>query len=170
MATIGAAPAADPILPLPPRDAAQIELEESSLTFPLFTANTAWTLGSLLRSKLQAFARPAIVDISLAQGGHCLFRCASHPGTTPDNDSWVARKRNVVLRWGCSTWLLQHRVPAGVDFATKYALGAAADQYAAHGGGWPIRVKGKLIFKALRNCCIVAVIGYKPRFRASIIF
>jgi uncharacterized protein (UPF0303 family) len=72
-----------------------------------------------------------------------------------DNEVWVRRKRNTVLRWGVSSWLMRNKMIAshggtqGLEaaFAAKFALksscgGAAADEYAIHGGGFPVRVKG----------------------------
>lgn len=128
--------ASEPTIPLPPRELDQIELIDTSLSFPTFTAHTAWTLGCLLRSKLVAFTKPTVIDISLAQGNHCLFHAVTHSGTTPDNDSWVARKRNTVLRWGRSTWYMHNQFAADEEtFAAKFGLGQEAGKYAIHGGG-----------------------------------
>ncbi|KAI7125161.1 hypothetical protein KC352_g32181, partial [Hortaea werneckii] len=111
--------------------------------FPGFTSQTAWTLGSALRTKLLAFAKPCVIDISLAHGNHCLFHATTHSGTAPDNDSWVARKRNTVLRFGSSTWFMHNKFQGDEPaFAAKYGLGDSAGSYAIHGGGWPLRVRG----------------------------
>lgn len=133
----------DPALPLPLRDLNEINLLDTSLSFPAFTSQTAWTLGTLLRTRLLAFAKPAVIDISLAHSSHCLFHATTHSGTSPDNDAWVARKRNTVLRFGTSTWYMHNKFSGdeGV-FAAKFGLGEAAGSYAIHGGGWPVRVRG----------------------------
>ena len=62
----------------------------------------------------------------------------------PDNEVWVRRKRNSVLRWGCSTWFLHCKFDADEEaFAAKYGLSSEkAKEYAIHGGGVPIRIKG----------------------------
>ena len=135
--------ASEPTIPMPPRDLEEITTIDNSLSFPTFTSHTAWVLGSLLRTRLLAFAKPAVIDISLAHGNHCLFHAVTHSGTAPDNDSWVARKRNTVLRFGASTWF-QHNKYKGDEaaFAAKFALGSKAGEYAIHGGGWPVRVQG----------------------------
>ncbi|KAK4545214.1 hypothetical protein LTR36_003393 [Oleoguttula mirabilis] len=135
--------AADATIPMPPRDLEQIETIDHALAFPTFTAQTAWSLGSALRTKLLAFSKPVVIDISLAHGEHCLFHAATHSGTTPDNDFWVSRKRATVLRFGSSTWYMHNKF-AGDEpaFAAKYALGNSAGSYAIHGGGWPVRVRG----------------------------
>ncbi|EMD41180.1 hypothetical protein CERSUDRAFT_111733 [Gelatoporia subvermispora B] len=123
--------------------------QEQRCVFPFFTAETAWTLGSLLRTRLrEASPRPAVVNITLANTNQLLFHCASRPGTQADNDIWVARKRATVLRWGASTLQQNYKMGSGTIaekeqvFAAKFQLGARASEYAIHGGGFPIRVKG----------------------------
>ncbi|KAK7012670.1 DUF336 domain-containing protein [Favolaschia claudopus] len=127
----------------PPCDLASIAAKDNELVFPSFTADTAWELGNALRSRLLEFPTPAVVNISLANSGQLLFHTATRSGTQPDNDLWVARKRSTVLRWGNSTWYM-HNKYAGNEgaFAAKFMLGDTAGQYAIHGGGMPIRVKG----------------------------
>ncbi|EME47573.1 hypothetical protein DOTSEDRAFT_69501 [Dothistroma septosporum NZE10] len=135
--------AAEPTVPMPPRELEEINIIDNSLTFPTFTANTAWTLGSLLRTRLLAFSKPVVIDITLANNNHCLFHATTHSGTAPDNDSWVARKRNTVLRFGASSWYMHNKFKGDeTAFGAKYALGARAAEYAIHGGGWPVRVQG----------------------------
>ena len=149
--------ASDPPLPAPPRDLEEIDIVDNSLTFPAFTAQTAWALGSALRTKIVQFSKPTVIDITLAHGDHCLFHCTTHSGTTPDNDNWVARKRRTVLRWGHSTWYMHNQFGGDeVVFATKFALGQEAGKYAIHGGGWPVRVRGVEVIVA-----VVVVSGLK---------
>ncbi|CZT23631.1 related to DUF967 domain protein [Ramularia collo-cygni] len=135
--------ATEPVIPMPPKEVEEIDMIDKTLIFPTFTAETAWLLGSRLRTKLLAFSKPAIIDISLANGNHCLFHAATHSGTTPDNDVWVSRKRASTLRFGTSTWLLHNKYKGDeLAFASKFSLGAKAGDYAIHGGGWPVRVQG----------------------------
>lgn len=135
--------ATEPSLPNPPRELEAIDHIDHALVFPTFTPQTAWDLGLALRAKLLPFPKPVVIDISLAHGTHCLFHCVTHAGTTPDNDAWVARKRNTVLRWGTSTWY-QHNKYKGDEaaFREKFGLGERAGEFAIHGGGWPVRVHG----------------------------
>jgi len=132
-----------------PESAEAVAEQEQRCIFPFFTAETAWTIGTLLRARLrEASPRPAVVNITLANTNQLLFHCATRPGTQADNDTWVARKRATVLRWGTSTLLQNYKMPAGPttakeeQFAAKFQLGARAGEYAIHGGGFPIRVKG----------------------------
>ncbi|KAF7316363.1 UPF0303 protein [Mycena indigotica] len=137
----------------PPQNVDEILAIESALIFPEFTADTAWELGNALRTRLLDFPTPAVVNIALANNNQLLFHCATRPGTLPDNDSWVSRKRKVVLRWGRSTWAMHNKfaelaylpaAPEGPEgqFAGFYQLGDTAGEYAIHGGGFPVRVKG----------------------------
>lgn len=128
---------------MPPRDLEEIASLDNALVFPTFTAQTAWVLGSLLRTRLLDFAKPTVIDISLAHGNHCLFHAVTHSGTVPDNDSWVARKRKTVLRFGSSTWFMHNKFQGDEPaFAAKFGLGPQAGEYAIHGGGFPVRVQG----------------------------
>lgn len=124
-----------------PTDLPTITQQDTSLSFPLFNAETAFELGSLLRTRLQTFPAATCVSIALANGTP-LFYCAVKSGTTPDNTHWVARKQKTVLRFGVSSWFMSNKFQQDeLAFAAKYALGASAPEYAIHGGGWPVRVR-----------------------------
>lgn len=48
-----------------------------------------------------------------------------------------------MLRWGVSTWYMHCKFGGDeVAFRERYALGNSAGEYAIHGGGVPIRVRG----------------------------
>ncbi|RAL16290.1 DUF967 domain protein [Aspergillus homomorphus CBS 101889] len=143
-----------------------------ALIFPTFSSTTAFNLGLALRNRILTLPptsrKPALISITLTTAPlptvdhqpvppHVVFQCATEPGTIPDNEVWVRRKRNTVLRWGVSSWLMRNKLlaalsdseKAGVEaaFVKKYALrsscgGAVADDYAIHGGGFPVRVRG----------------------------
>jgi len=133
---------AKPIQPLP-RDLEAISRIDKSLVFEHFTTEDAWLLGSALRERLMPIPTPVVINISLANQNQTLFHTCTHSGVMPDNDSWVARKRKTVLRWGVSTWFMSCKFNGDeVAFAAKYGLGNSAGEYAIHGGGVPIRVAG----------------------------
>ena len=67
--------------------------QETTLTFSHFDHNTAWELGSALKSAAEQRRLSIAIEIQLA--GQTLFYYAM-PGTTPDIADWVRRKRNVV--------------------------------------------------------------------------
>jgi len=131
-------------IPLPPRELDELDRIDSTLLFPTFTSETAWALGSLLRARLLPHPQPVVIDITLSQNQHTLFRATTHSGTTPDNDCWVTRKRNTVLRFGKSTWYMQVKMQGDeAGFARKFGIGPErAGEFAIHGGGWPVRVRG----------------------------
>lgn len=64
-------------------------------------------------------------------------------GSALDNDYWIARKRNSVIRFGASTWRLhvKHEGDEAV-FAKKVGGEERAAEYAIHGGGVPVYVRG----------------------------
>lgn len=62
----------------------------------------------------------------------------------PDNEIWVQRKRNTVLRWGCSTWFMHCKYEGDeTKFKAKFGMSEElASKYAIHGGAVPIRARG----------------------------
>ncbi|MFD5814624.1 heme-degrading domain-containing protein [Streptomyces sp. NPDC127038] len=117
---------------------AELEEQERRLTLPRFTHEDAWALGTLLVELARERGAPVAVDIR--RGGQQLFHAAL-PGSTPDNDAWIDRKRRVVERYGCSSLLVGSRFRAkGTTFEDSSRLDP--DTYAAHGGAFPITVTG----------------------------
>ncbi|GFP55845.1 hypothetical protein ACSS6W_006017 [Trichoderma asperelloides] len=116
-------------------------------TLSSFTTDDAAELGNLLYARLLPFAkagRSTLISISNGAGTQTLYQVATGPGVTPDNESWVKRKRTAVLRFGVSSWFLgQKHAGNEAAFAAKFGLGPSeAGQYAIHGGAIPIRVEG----------------------------
>ncbi|WP_405555447.1 heme-degrading domain-containing protein [Streptomyces sp. NBC_01171] len=117
---------------------ADLEAQEQRLVFRTFTYDDAWALGSLLVELGRERQAPIAVDIHRA--GQQLFHAAL-PGSTPDNDAWIARKRRVVERYGSASYLVGSRFRAkGTTFEDSSRLDP--DRYAAHGGSFPITVEG----------------------------
>ncbi|WP_339129539.1 heme-degrading domain-containing protein [Streptomyces sp. f51] len=115
---------------------AELEEQERRLTLPRFTHDDAWALGTLLVELAREREAPVAIDIR--RGGQQLFHAAL-PGSTPDNDAWIDRKRRVVERYGCSSLLVGSRFRAkGTTFEESSRLDP--DTYAAHGGAFPITV------------------------------
>ncbi|KAI1439518.1 hypothetical protein F5Y02DRAFT_63470 [Annulohypoxylon stygium] len=132
-------------IPSPPENADEVKAKYDSFLLESFTVEDAWELGHHLYARLLPFSsqKPTLISISLASG-QTLFQTAVGSGTVPDNELWVQRKRNTVLRFGSSTWF-QHCKYAGDEEAFRVKFGmspAQAEKYAIHGGGVPIRVKG----------------------------
>lgn len=132
-------------VPSTAQDLAELAAQEERLVFDVFDHDTAWQLGSRLREAAVAAGLPVVIAIS--RGGQRLFHTAL-PGTVPDNDSWVDRKTAVVLRFGHSSLYMGTSARAdGTTFEDRYGL--PLDEYAAHGGGFPVTVRGAGIVGAI---------------------
>ncbi|MFG2346332.1 heme-degrading domain-containing protein [Streptomyces phaeochromogenes] len=117
---------------------AELEEQERRLTLPHFTYEDAWALGTLLVELAREQGAPVAIDIRRA--GQQLFHAAL-PGSTPDNDAWIDRKRRVVERYAASSLLVGTRFRAkNTTFEDSSRLDP--DIYAAHGGAFPITVEG----------------------------
>lgn len=120
------------------QDLERIALQEQRLRFDYFDAAVAWELGSKL--KAMAESRRAAVAIDLSLHHQPLFFYAM-PGTTSDNADWIRRKRNVVMRFGRSSYAV------GLSLEQKRTSlseqqGLPERDYATHGGAFPIVVRG----------------------------
>jgi uncharacterized protein (UPF0303 family) len=62
------------------------------------------------------------------------------PGTTAENDAWIERKVNVVNRFAAASYLVGRRLAAKGTLLDE-ALGVEPRLFAAHGGGFPIRIR-----------------------------
>ncbi|HKF46505.1 MAG TPA: heme-degrading domain-containing protein [Terracidiphilus sp.] len=119
-------------------DLEQIGVQERELVLQRLDAETAWEIGSRLRS--MAKERGLAVAIDVRRFGQPLFYAAME-GTTPDNPEWVRRKGNVVARFHRSSYAAGIREKAkGQTLAESQGL-AVAD-YATHGGSFPLAVAG----------------------------
>ena len=116
----------------------ELEEQERTLVLASFDDDDAWALGSALREAAVAQGLP--VAISVRRNGQRLFHTAL-PGASADNDDWLDRKCAVVDRYGRSSLRVgeQFRV-GGKSFDADSRLDTA--QYAAHGGAFPIIVRG----------------------------
>ncbi|MFJ9029315.1 heme-degrading domain-containing protein [Streptomyces sp. NPDC102274] len=128
-----------PDVPIPTTPTvAELEAQEARLILPHFTHDDAWTLGGLLVELAREQSAPVAIDIR--RGAQQLFHYAL-PGSTADNDAWIDRKRRVVERYGAGSFLVGTRFRAkGTTFEDSSRLDP--DRYAAHGGSFPIAVKG----------------------------
>lgn len=126
------------VLPSLHDDIALIARQETLLVFDAFDEDVAWRLGGLLRGWALAERAPVVVDVRRLD--RPLF-FAALPGSTPDNVEWIRRKVNVVTRFGRSSYGLGLELTRDATTLEKrYGLSLA--DYAAHGGGFPITVRG----------------------------
>jgi len=118
-------------------DLERVALQERELQLPCMDEQMAWELGTRLRAMAEERGLSIVVDVR--RFGQPLFYTALK-GTTPDNVAWVTRKSNVVARF--------HRSSYGVGLTMKMkndsleARGLPINEFASHGGSFPLAVKG----------------------------
>ena len=112
--------------------------QEEELQFTEFTNDTAAALGVRMAEVARREGKTLTLDI--CRNGQQLFHMAL-PGTSADNDHWIRRKNNVVNRYGHSSLYVGTMFRArGSTFEERSRLDP--DQFAAHGGGFPVVVRG----------------------------
>jgi uncharacterized protein (UPF0303 family) len=118
-------------------DITMIAYQEAELVFDRFDLSDAWNLGSLLRNMAGAQDLPVAVDVRL----HSMPAFyAALAGSTPDNEFWVRRKRNLVLRFFHSSYAIGRKL-AQQETSLEEKFGLSSADYAAHGGSFPITVR-----------------------------
>jgi uncharacterized protein (UPF0303 family) len=116
----------------------QLLQEEQELQFTGFNEATAWQIGTQLVERSVSKGLPVTIDIT--RGDHQLFH-ASLSGTSADNDEWIKRKVRLVYRFGHSSFYMGQLLKSkGKSLEEAYLI--SESQYAAHGGCFPIIVKG----------------------------
>ena len=116
----------------------KLEQEEQELQFDRFSNEDAAALGLSLYETAKEKQLPVTIDIT--RNGHQLFHL-SMPGTSPDNDQWVARKVKLVNRMGMSSYHIGTLLRSlGMTLEERFEL--SHYEYAAHGGCFPVILKG----------------------------
>jgi len=112
--------------------------QEGLLQFPSFSAETAWAVGNALRN--EALARKAGMTFEIQLAGRTLFACTTDCAA-PGQADWIRRKRNVVMRFGRSSYAIGLQLQLeGKTIEERHGLTLA--DYAMHGGGVPISLTG----------------------------
>jgi uncharacterized protein (UPF0303 family) len=120
------------------RLAARIEAEVAELQLDSFGPADALRLGLILVRRGTEGSMPIAIDIR--RGAQILFHAALE-GAQADNDVWIARKARAVERYGIPSLLLGTRPKiAGRRIENEGWFDQMT--YAAHGGGFPVTVKG----------------------------
>lgn len=117
---------------------ADLVREAATLILPSLTQSEALELGEIATSIGRGRSLPIAVEVRLKDW--MVFH-ASLPGSSPENDRWIARKARVVLATGHST--IFERVLSeeqGIDWYA--ARGLSEETHAIHGGGLALNVKG----------------------------
>ncbi|KAF8073430.1 hypothetical protein FPV67DRAFT_1666198 [Lyophyllum atratum] len=123
----------------------EITFQQDTLIFPHFTALDAFELGIHLRSTILGAhpSTPVSIRISLPTLQVLFATLTCGPGI-PDTESWLTRKTNTVLRYGCSSLYLGEKLRAKGGKGDRVSEMAPVDdgEYACHGGAFPVRVRG----------------------------
>ena len=129
-------------------DIAALITQEATLTLPSFGPEIAWQIGTTLRDLALARKIGLVIDVRRFGTPHQrLFYCAL-AGTTPDNQRWVARKVATVARFHKSSYHIGRLLEqSGLSFSARYNL--PEEDYAAHGGCFPLNVAGAGIVGAV---------------------
>jgi uncharacterized protein (UPF0303 family) len=114
------------------RRAAEIQAEETRLSFTKFDFADAWAIGRKLVE-----SAPAPVAIRIVLADRVLF-AASLDGTSADNALWLDHKLNAVRHFGRSSLWLHHNLRAKGRTLSDIPAGRMA--IVDHGGGFPIRI------------------------------
>jgi uncharacterized protein (UPF0303 family) len=115
--------------------------QERTLQFDSFGFTDAWAVGSLLVEL--GLEREHPIAIAIAFGDQRVFH-AGLPGASADNDSWLDRKFRVVRQFANSSFAVGTRFRAAErSFDTASKLDPLT--HAAHGGAFPLRVRGALM-------------------------
>lgn len=109
----------------------RLEEQERKLVFADFSHADAWRLGTILVGVAAERSLPVAIRITI--GEQVAFHVGM-PGSSADNDGWLARKERTVRRFGASTLLLKVRGEvAGRDYAELDRR-----EFAVAGGAVPI--------------------------------
>lgn len=115
----------------------QLEQEERELQFDRFSNEDAIAIGLSLYETAKKNNLPVTIDVR--RSGHQLFHL-SMPGTSPDNDQWVARKVKLVNRMGMSSFRVGTLLRSqNTTLEDRFEL--SHYEYAAHGGCFPVILK-----------------------------
>jgi len=112
--------------------------QERLLHFASFSAETAWAVGCALRA--EALARKAGMTFEIQVAGRTLFACSTEDAA-PGQADWIRRKRNVVMRFGRSSYAVGLQLQLeGKTIEERHGL--TLTDFAMHGGGVPILLAG----------------------------
>ncbi|RAJ46813.1 uncharacterized protein (UPF0303 family) [Kitasatospora sp. SolWspMP-SS2h] len=115
-------------------DIPELERQHRELQLPSADLDDLWRLGSLIVA--EARARDLAVTVDIRHGEQQAFHAAL-PGTSADNDHWARRKAAVVRRFGEASYLVGER-----HRAANRTFDLDPAHYAAHGGSFPLLVRG----------------------------
>jgi uncharacterized protein (UPF0303 family) len=115
-----------------------IRRQEQALQFTSFDNDAALAIGNKIVEQAKADKVAVTIDITINRNPLFFYAMA---GTSPNNVDWIRRKSNLVNRTGHASFFVHtEAVNAGRDFDNLPTFDSK--DYAAHGGSFPIVVKG----------------------------
>ena len=115
-----------------------IRHQEQALQFTSFDNDAALAIGNRIVEMAKAGKVAVTVDITVNRNPLFFHAMA---GTSPNNVDWIRRKSNLVNRTGHASFFVHtEAVNAGRDYDNLPTFDPK--DYAAHGGSFPIVVKG----------------------------
>lgn len=116
----------------------ELATEATTLILASLTQKEALEIGEIAASIGRDRALPIAIEVRLK---NWVVYHASLPGSSPENDRWIARKARVVLATEHSTMF--ERVLAEEQDVDWYAMkGLPEETHAIHGGGLALNVQG----------------------------
>jgi uncharacterized protein (UPF0303 family) len=129
-------------------DITAIARQEKEVILRSFDNDAAWRIGLAIRELALSRNQKIVADVRRFGSPHQQLFYTAFPGTTPDNQRWVARKIAVVARFHRSSYSLGlYLQQNNLTFEARYNLPEA--DYAAHGGCFPIIVANAGIIGAV---------------------
>jgi len=115
-----------------------LALEARTLILPSLTQAEAIEIGEIAVQIASDRKLPIAIEVRMKEW--IVFHVCL-PGSTPENDSWIARKARVIMATGNSTMF--ERVLAEEQEINWYEVkGLPEDTHAIHGGALPLNVTG----------------------------
>ncbi|UPM56297.1 heme-degrading domain-containing protein [Gottfriedia acidiceleris] len=116
----------------------EVRKQEEKLIFKSFSNENALEIGLLIIEASKEFDKP--VAINILKNGQSVFHYAMDH-TAPDQDLWIKRKSNIVLRHHCSSYYMRlYNEMKNRSYNEFYS--ASPYEFAAHGGAFPIKIEG----------------------------
>jgi uncharacterized protein (UPF0303 family) len=121
-----------------------LEAEHDELQFPSFGFEDALAIGMDLVDAGRRKGLPIAIDVTVNR--QQLFHAAL-PGSTPDNDRWIRRKRSVVEHFNRSSLSVAGKMRR--QNRTLQEFGLTEADYALSGGSFPVIVQGSGVIGAI---------------------
>ena len=124
-----------------PQSVADCAAQEAALVLDRLTAADAMGIGQSILALALAWFPGRPVAIQLETDDHPLF-VYFMDGTNAGNADWIVKKKNVVRRFGHSSWMVRQQfLERQADFHAE--TGLAPVLFQAEGGAVPLAVRGQ---------------------------